>query len=225
MPDYEFSLRDDELDLEVPLIAVTDEPLDFELDEEPSAWQLNRLLELASEGHLEVPEVTDACLVLQDFIAGHIESGLTEWDDAMAQRIGRLIGIASYFDAGVNVMRQLLGEMVSAADWEAGEMEDDIETRIQEAIEMGLQPIRKDIATLAAASEEILNLQEAIRRLRTNEHDIRPHLNNLGHNAYDAAKLNGHRSGRIWKFHEDEVARFSKILYATPAPPSDPRRE
>lgn len=70
---------------------------------------------------------------------------------------------------------------------------------------------RKSRDPVGAGSKLIVNKDEACALLSINEHEIAAYLNDVAEQAPKPNKLNGRKSGRIWKFHRDELARFSRL--------------
>lgn len=122
MPRYDFILRDDELDIELPITIYSEEPLGFDLSDgaEPNEAQLEILIEAACSGGLDLPEVTDAFEEVRNCLFDYMAAGVGEWDDESARRLGRLIGLASYFDAGVNIWIEHWSSIAAHADSYAG---------------------------------------------------------------------------------------------------------
>ena len=101
---------------------------------------------LACNGDFGTPSVTDAWIELKRYLADHIRNGLTDWDAEFARRVGQLIGLASYFDAGVDIMRTHFGVMFSAADHAAGCFEEDPAVRMEELFSEHIKMIAREVA-------------------------------------------------------------------------------
>jgi hypothetical protein len=76
-----------------------------------------------------------------------------------------------------------------------------------------LRTVRKAVAAASAGVKLILNKRDVCEVLNMNEHELDKHLNDMEKDGADRCKINGIRTGRIWKVHREEVERFARAYF------------
>ncbi len=222
--EYVLVLRDDKLDLEIPLSV----PFDWlpgisPEDGKPlSHDQVQRLIEKASaEEEGGPPSLSDTFGVVREALAALISRQVGEGDPQEAERLGRLLQVASLFDCGVKYLVDHWLAVFSHARPDA------VEARVAERVSQTLSPgQRVIIKKLDEIHDDVglalllwLTLAEASKRLNISPKTLheKKMLHDLSQNVEkDLTKLNGWRISKkkqsSWRFEVDEVKRFALIL-------------
>jgi len=124
---YHLVLRDDVLDFEVPLNVIVDQPLSFDPADgmrlgEEQAKEI--LAKICTEGCDAAISVGDTFGVLREYLGTLMLRGAGAGDKEEARRLGRVIAIASYFDAGVGHWLQHWTGVLSEAEGFLGREDD-----------------------------------------------------------------------------------------------------
>lgn len=218
---YDFVLSDECLELELPFTLRSLEPLAIQLsgEEEPGDEQLEQLIEAACAGDFGLPQVSDACLILTEFLSELLMEGFSDWDEDCARRLGRLIGLASFFDPAVDIWRERLGQMISEADSFIYTEHEGAPTlaEIKDALKDVLQDehvklFKRVEQRLDVADATVLNLKELGSRLRANVKYVKAFLESLR----EKGEMPQEWKGRRWRIPSEAVSelspKFSKWL-------------
>lgn len=225
----EFVLRDPELAAELPIVAPLTAPLSFQIqaDQEPTLTQLTEILEKMDYSATTITPSSD---VLERNLREYVFGGVCA--PGVAERVGRLLGLASVFDAAVlgcleNWEMLLRAAHAAAVPLVGGcgfEPTGDAETSRPSAAEIARQIQRllaKDVAVAvipgAAASvpAHTVDQKSACRIIKASDSTLRRggYFNDQATAGHDPAKLNGVLVGREWRFEVREVNRFADFYW------------
>ena len=217
--EYVLVLRDDKLDLEIPLSV----PFDWlpgisPEDGKPlSHDQVQKLIERASaDAEGGPPSLSDTFGVVREELAALMLRGAGEGNADEAERLGRMLQVAAVLDCGVDYLIDHWLAVFSHARPDAGEAR--VAERVSQTLRPDLRLIIKNIGYVRLPSLLSLNRTQACKRLNISPKILRDNglLIDLNDNAHDDSKLNGRRISKKdnsqWRFEADEVERFAKIL-------------
>lgn len=236
-PGYHLVLRDDVLDLKLPLEVVVDEPLSFQPEDgmELSEEQVQEIIEkTGTEGCQAAISVGDTFGVLREYLSELMLQGAGAGNKEEARRLGKVVAIASYFDAGVDYLRQHWAGVFAEAGGYLGREGDLgcaesqaqlIADLVSKTLDPKLHLITVDSKRAAESSElaaigvkKLLTLTEVTKILNVSDNTLRDKglLNDRDENGFDPARLNGTRKSKNakagWQFHVEEVERYARLF-------------
>ena len=171
MPDYTLTVRSDRFALDLSLTFWLDDPLGFTIQKgtAPSEGQLIEIIQaLKGDACGSDRAYMEAFDTLMDLLKNRVLRGIgTEEDEEDFREFGRLLGVASYFDAGAMWLCEQLGKTMREVERYLGEERKLAETAMIEEL---LTRVRGLQERGTAQQQDIVGFEELRVKWRTNEH-------------------------------------------------------